>query len=339
MKFICYFYQKKLKIMNLPKQTKSIVLYLLRLISKYYIAYYMFSYAFAKILKTQFFFGPVYATDYNVSSYNGFMLTWYYFGYSRTYGLIIATCQILAGILILFKKTERIGVVLLLSFMVNIVMVNIFYKIGAGAMQMSIILTILGFFLLISDWKGFTNYFFKKPKSSLKIPKKFFWLPFLIIPILLYVRYNYIYEFAKNKKDNELVGVWKVAHNKPTQSYFKLYFDNRNTIRIKDFDRKIYYGNYSINDSLKKFSFNVRHRTEVGAFRVQDSLNKLNIHKDSIKNYRKKIINYYNKEMNVIDLKSEFNYYISNDTLTLINPNNKKQFFVNITKSYQSLNN
>jgi hypothetical protein len=39
----------------------------------------MFSYAFAKILKTQFNFGPVWEADVNVSNYDGFMLTWYYF--------------------------------------------------------------------------------------------------------------------------------------------------------------------------------------------------------------------------------------------------------------------
>ena len=333
--------------MKITNQTKAIAFQLLRTLCKYYIAYYMFSYAFAKILKTQFGFGPVYSADYNVSDYNGFMLTWYYFGYSRTYGLIIAACQILAGILIVFRKTERIGTVLLLSFMVNIVLVNIFYEIAPSAMQMSIILTALGLFLLISDWHGFQNYFFRTLKKntpviskSIEISKKYFWLPFLIIPILLFIRYDYINKLSKKyDKSNELVGVWKVTQNSPSQNLFKLYFDKRNSIKIKDFDRKIYFGGYTLNDSLKKINYKVEHYTEVGAFRVQDSLNKLDLHKDSIKSYRKKIINYYNKEMNVIDFKNKFNYTIQKDTLTLIDSLGRKQFFVNITKEYQSLNN
>jgi len=333
--------------MNKRNQAKAIAFQFLRMLCKYYIAYYMFSYAFAKILKTQFGFGPVYSADYNVSDYNGFMLTWYYFGFSRTYGLIIASCQILAGILIIFRKTERIGTVLLLSFMVNIVLINIFYEIAPSAMQMSITLTVLGLFLLVSDWHGFQNYFFRtldKNTSSIskpiKISKKYFWLPFLIIPILLYVQYDYINALSKKyDKNNELVGVWKVTQNSPSQNLFKLYFDNRNSIKIKDFDRKIYFGRYTLNDSLKKITYKVEHFTEVGAFRVQDSLNKLDLHKDSIKSYRKKIINYYNKEMNVIDFKNKFNYTIQKDTLTLIDSLGRKQFFVNITKEYQSLNN
>lgn len=328
-------------------QIKAIAFQFLRMLCKYYIAYYMFSYAFAKILKTQFSFGPVYGADYNVSNYNGFMLTWYYYGHSRTYGLIIAACQIIAGILIIFRKTERIGIVLFLSFMVNIVLVNIFYQIGPGAMQMSITLTALGVFLLVSDWKGFQNYFFRTLKKNtsviskpLEISKKYFWLPFLIIPVLLYVQYNYINGLKiKYDSTNELVGVWKVTQNSPSQDIFKLYFDDRKSIKIKDFDRKIYFGNYTHNDSLKKINYSIKHYTEVGAFKVQDSLNKLNLPKDSIKSFRKKIINYYNKEMNVIDFKNRFNYTIQKDTLTLIDSIGRKQFFVNITKKYESLNN
>ena len=333
--------------MNKRNQTKAVAFQFLRMLCKYYIAYYMFSYAFAKILKTQFGFGPVYGADYNVSDYNGFMLTWYYYGHSRTYGLIIAACQIIAGILIIFRKTERIGILLFLSFMVNIVLVNIFYQIGPGAMQMSITLTALGIFLLVSDWKGFQNYFFRTLDKNtsvilkpIEISKKYFWLPFSIIPVLLYVQYDYINGLAKKyNSTNELVGVWKVTQNSPSQFIFKLYFDDRKSIKIKDFDRKIYFGNYTLNDSLKKINYTVEHYTEVGAFKVQDSLNKLNLPKDSIKPFRKKIINYYNKEMNVIDFKNRFNYTIQKDTLTLIDSLGRKQFFVNITKEYESLNN
>ncbi|WP_299123520.1 hypothetical protein [uncultured Tenacibaculum sp.] len=331
--------------MKLPKNIKPISLFLLRLLCKYYLAYYLFSYAFAKILKTQFSFGPVWGADYNVSDYNGFMLTWYYYGYSRTYGLIIAGSQILAGILILFRKTERIGVILLLSFMVNILLVNIFYEIAFGAMVMAITLTVMGLFLLISDWQGFKNYFFKIPvnkENSLgnlpKIFTKYYWLPFLILPILLYIRYDYINDLAKKyDKTNELVGVWKVAENKPSQELFKIYFDKRSSIKIKDFDRKIYYGSYSLNDSLKYFSYKIKHSTEVGAFKVQDSLNKMNLHKDSIKSYRKKLIEHYNKEMNIIELESKFNYSIKKDTLTLTDNLGVKQYFLNITKEYPVL--
>jgi len=80
--------------------TKSAV-YLLRLICRYYIAYYMFRYAFAKILKSQFDMGISYNVDYNISDLNGFMFTWLYYGYSREYALLIAGLQMPFGQLFL----------------------------------------------------------------------------------------------------------------------------------------------------------------------------------------------------------------------------------------------
>lgn len=301
----------------------------------------MFSYAFAKILKTQFSFGAVTNADANISDFNGFMITWYYYGFSRTYGLVIATSQILAGILILFRKTQRIGVILLLSFMVNILFVNYFYQIGPGAMQMAFILTAMGLFLLLSDWNGFKNYFFYTSSKSIDfrpaIAKKFFWLPFLIIPVLLYVRYDYINEFTTEYDKNELEGVWKAVPNSPQQKIFKLYFDRRNSIKIKDFDRNIYYGDYTLNDSLHSLSFDARHYTEVGAFIVADSLAKMDIPEDSVKMYRRKIIKHFSKKMGATITGGNYSYEVKSDTLILRDSLQNKQRFLNISKQYKGI--
>ncbi|PQJ77831.1 hypothetical protein BTO18_00915 [Polaribacter porphyrae] len=296
----------------------------------------MFSYALAKIFKTQFHFGPVYEADYNISHYDGFMLTWYYFGYSRTYGLIIAGCQILAGNLILFRKTERIGTILLLSFMINILLVNIFYEIGQEALLMSLSLTLMGFFLLISDWRGFLNYFFKinfsqkETTTNLKLQSN--WLSLLALPILLFVNIN---DIKKSNKQNDLIGVWKAIN--PNQNYFKIYFDEFMLMKIKDFEEKTYFGVYEINKNQKAFKFDSQYYSEIGAFKVQDSINKLNLNEDEIDNIRDDLISHFNKEMNIIELKNEFSYKINNDTLILFQNSQKKQYFLNITKNYPSL--
>jgi len=321
-----------------PKYT---ILFFLRLICKYYIAYYMFSYAFGKILKTQFSFGPVWNADSNISEFNGFMITWYYYGYSRTYGLIIAACQILAGILILFRKTQRIGVILLLSFMVNILMVNYFYKIGPGAMQMAFTLTTMGLFLLVTDWRGFKNYFFYGTSKPLDIrppiSKKLSWLPILIIPILLYIRHDYINSFASNYKNNELVGVWKVIPKSPKQEIYKMYFDKRFSIKVKDFSRNIYYGEYTLNNSLHQLSFNAIHSSEIGSFMVNDSIAKMNIPEDSLKIYKKEITKHFSKKMGATFVGGTYSYQVKSDTLIIIDSLNQKQRFLNISNLYSGI--
>lgn len=327
-------YIKKINLKN--------ILYLLRLFCKYYIAYYLFSYAFAKILDTQFGLGYT-SEDDNISSFNGFMLTWYYYGYSKVYGLVIAGTQMLAGILILFRKTERIGIITLLSFMVNILLVNIFYQIASDAMYMALTLTLMGLFLLISDWYGFTSYFLKfklskiTKESHLSIfLKKYYWINFLIIPILLFLRFSYINNIkTEYYKTDELSGIWEVSHYDPNQKIFKLYFDRAEYIKIKDLGNKDYFGNYTANDSLKVISYNVKHYSQIGSFMVSDSLKKMKLPKDSIKTYKQKITNHYNKKMEVIDFKAKYNYTIKNDTLILKDSIGNKYSFINVTEKYE----
>ena len=60
---------------------------------RYFLATMILSYAFAKILGTQFTTQPS-TYDQPVGSLSGFNLTWYYYGYSFSYGVFIAISQI-----------------------------------------------------------------------------------------------------------------------------------------------------------------------------------------------------------------------------------------------------
>ncbi|WP_299836614.1 hypothetical protein [uncultured Tenacibaculum sp.] len=320
---------------------KSNILYLLRLICRYYIALQMFSYAFAKILKSQFDLGLSYLGDVSINSFNGFMLTWNYYGYSRTYGLIIASTQIIAAFLLLFRKTERIGVILFLSFMINILLVDIFYDIQ-GALSMAIKLSIMGVFLLISDWSGMKSYFLKfKIKTPLFpsiLPEKLknlYWIKFLVIGGMFFYGYNYISNIKKQfLVEKEIFGIYKAVPENFNERYFRVYFDYDYGLKIKDFNDNIYYGSFAIDSLQKSVILSAKCYTETGYFLVKDSLNKLNLPKDSIKAHRKEITNYYNKKRNSESYNTTFDFNLKNDTLIL---KNKETSFklVNVTDKYK----
>ncbi len=320
---------------------KSNILYVLRLICRYYIAFQMFIYAFAKILKSQFDLGLSYLGDTTINSFNGFMLTWNYYGYSRTYGLIIAATQIIAALLLLFRKTERIGVILFLSFMINILLVDIFYDIQ-GALSIAIKLSVMGVFLLISDWSGIKSYFLKfKIKTPLFpsiLPEKFrklYWIKFLIIGGMIFYGYNYIATIKKSyllKK--EIFGIYKAVPKDFNERYFRIYFDYDYGLKIKDFNDNIYYGDFSIDSLKKSVTLKAKCYTETGYFLVKDSLKKLNLPKDSTKAFKKEITKYYNKKRNSESYNATFDFTIKNDTLIL---KNKETSFklVNVTDKYK----
>ncbi len=120
----------------------------LQAIIRYWLAFEISTYGFAKIMKTQFS-TPSYRLDMLLSDLNGFQLTWYYYGFSYTLAVIIALFQIGGSYLLLFRRTTLLGVMILLPVMANIVFINMFYDIAAGAFFNSVVFT-LGLLLFLA---------------------------------------------------------------------------------------------------------------------------------------------------------------------------------------------
>lgn len=150
-------------------------------IIRYFIAFEISCYGFAKILRTQFT-TPYSMADMPVGSLTGFELTWSYFGYSYTFAVILGMLQIGGAILLLFRRTSLLGVFVLLPVMVNIVLINVFYHIAIGAFMISLAITFGLIYLLMLRWPDLKKLFFA---LSPEIPT--INLPFLkpIIKILI----------------------------------------------------------------------------------------------------------------------------------------------------------
>jgi hypothetical protein len=97
---------------------------------------------------------------------SGEWLTWYYFGHSLAFGLIIAIIQIGGSCLLLFRKTLLLGEIILFSFMLNLTLINIFYQMNAGALLQSVIMAMGILFLILLDYNRLVD-FFLNAKSNL----------------------------------------------------------------------------------------------------------------------------------------------------------------------------
>ncbi|SFE32476.1 hypothetical protein [Spirosoma endophyticum] len=119
-------------------------------IIRYWLALSISTYGFAKILKTQFQ-TPDFFLDTPLSSLDGMSLTWYYYGYSYPLAVIIGLLQIGGSILLLYRRTTLLGVMILLPVIVNIILINLFYKIAIGAFFNSVVYSLaLVFFLFLN---------------------------------------------------------------------------------------------------------------------------------------------------------------------------------------------
>jgi len=225
--------------------------------------------------------------------------------------------------------------------MVNILLVNYFYEID-GAKSMSIRLTIMGVFLLLTDWEAFKNYFFKTNLQEQIIPeiipskvKNFYWIKFLIIPVMIFYSYRHIADIKKVfLVKNELFGVWELTPRNSNNKLDKLYIDYDNRIKVRDTLDNFYYGDLELNYETKTLSFGVQHYSDRAYYFVKDSIDKMEVDKENLKTTRKNIRDFYNKKNNSSPIKLDLNYKLKGDTLILNGETELK--YLNITDNYKN---
>ena len=98
---------------------------------RYLCAFLLYFYGMAKLSGHQLTHPPEMAQQM-VGSLSGYWLTWYYYSYSHIYKDILGVTQIAGASLLLFRKSALLAAVMMTPVMVNILLINIFYSIGAG---------------------------------------------------------------------------------------------------------------------------------------------------------------------------------------------------------------
>ena len=165
-------------------------------IIRYTIAFNLASFGWRKLFGLQFVV-PESISDKPMNQQSGEWLTWYYFGYSHIFGVILAFIQIVGSYLLLFRKTLLVSAFALFAFMLNLTLINIFYQMNLGALTQSLLLTAGIIFLILSDYKRLVVFFFEiktnMPAVVFKNPKtkSLFRLSAILLSLLytLYLKY------------------------------------------------------------------------------------------------------------------------------------------------------
>ncbi|WP_271769050.1 hypothetical protein [Aquimarina algiphila] len=142
--------------LDFRRKNYSTLFMYLRVFVRYYIAATMFSYGFSKAFTLQF--SELSLMDlvktYGNSSPMGLM--WNFMEYSDTYTRFSGYAEIIAGILLVFRKTTLFGALMTVAVMFNVFMMNMSYDIPVKLY--SGLLTIMGLFLLAPDLKRIINF-------------------------------------------------------------------------------------------------------------------------------------------------------------------------------------
>lgn len=84
----------------------------------------------------------------SVSEMTGMELMWSFYGYSKTYAILLGIAEITGGILFLVKRTRILGGVLLTGILMNVIVQDIVYGVNQGALIAAIIYQIMVFSVL-----------------------------------------------------------------------------------------------------------------------------------------------------------------------------------------------
>lgn len=205
----------------------------LYIICRYFAAFMLLIYGFAKINGSQFTVVD-WVLDEPLKEVSGFWLTWYYFGYSTTYKWIVALVEIGGGLLLLFRRTTLLGSMLLFGMMLNIVLVDIFFRVDAGALLMALVITFCLGVILAYHRNELIELFWSKQNSILpskadqpkaRITKGIIRTVIIVFPIL----FTYWIANFNNRNPTPIDGTWNVIEtesdidrkNLPTRIYFE----------------------------------------------------------------------------------------------------------------------
>lgn len=133
------------------------LLYWLTVLVRYYLAFVMFSYGFAKVFKTQFPYPDLrrLLQPYGDSSPMG--LAWTFLGFSLGYNWFMGLAEVGGAALLLFRRTTTLGALVLAGTSANILAINLFYDVPVKLFSSNLLLMAL--FLAALDGRRLLNVF------------------------------------------------------------------------------------------------------------------------------------------------------------------------------------
>lgn len=246
--------------MKNPNLTKALTV--LKYLAIYYLSAKMICFAIPKFLFMQFrvLNWQSYVPLVELSKYQHM---WSFFGRSYNYNLFIGITEFLIGVLIVFKRTRLIALLLALGLCINILILNIEFDIYFATSHVAedLILTVL---LLTGYHKDLYTFFIRfggKFNDSMGITKgkfaRFFPYGFVIVLSISYFIFS-LYIKSKYTADEDIVGAYKIKKMKINDSIINLgkgkltndpmMFFEYNSQFVLSIEDTLYKGRFIVND-------------------------------------------------------------------------------------------
>lgn len=185
---ICYFRYRK------SDNNTSRIISTFNVIIAFLLAFDLYSFGWQKIFHLQMVV-PLGILDLPFNSLDGETLTWAYFRRSYPFTVTIALAQISGSVLLLFKRTRLLGLIMLVPVLLNIILIDIYYHLHTWVLVHAIIL-MSGIIYLLYQYKTvLIQFFFHLSPDILKwnMGRKTQWTAgviILLLPLILLLTYR-----------------------------------------------------------------------------------------------------------------------------------------------------
>lgn len=198
--------------------------YWLCLFTRYYIAMVAFTYGIIKLFALQMFFPNLSQLATPLGDFLPMRLSWMFIGYSTPYQVFSGVMETIVGLLLLYRRTATLGILMGTAVFLNVMMLNLAYDIPVKLYSIQI--TLLCVFLLVNEWDrvfcffilnrqapACTIYYYPFTKKWMKVSRIILKTVFIIIAtgLQFYNTNNYYKQvFAPNEKQPVKQGVYTV---------------------------------------------------------------------------------------------------------------------------------
>ena len=195
--------------------------YWFRTILRVFVSFFMILYGFAKVFLVQFNEPSLLDLLQPFGDMSPMGLAWAYMGYSPAFEIFTGLLEVIAGFLLISKRTQTLCALFVVGIMTHVAVMNLCFDIPVKIF--SIHLALMGLVLLLSDIKRFQYVFFRKHNIELSTdyrpinPRfnkairvfKICSLSFIILGAIALRGLIYL-EQRKDQIRDEFYGIWEV---------------------------------------------------------------------------------------------------------------------------------
>lgn len=190
------------------KQYRERIFYFIRMAGCYYLILMLMKYGLDKVFKTQFYLPEPNTLYTPLGLVDKDLLYWSSMGTSRFYNICTGSVEVMAALLVLFKRTRMMGLLLAAAAMAQVVMINFGFDISVKLY--SLFLLLLSLYLLYPYYRRMYLFFFSskmEETASQRNPPSFIRHPFLAVFVRCMVTglilFEAFYPYLKNKNFND----------------------------------------------------------------------------------------------------------------------------------------